>query len=40
MEIYISDSVSLMYIAMCHFKFMKNKQHCMNVIVLVHSRLD
>jgi hypothetical protein len=30
MEIYISDSILLMYIAVCHFIFMKNKQYCIN----------
>ena len=30
MEICISDFIPLMYIAMCHFKFMKNKQYCIN----------
>jgi len=29
-----------MYIAMYHFKFMQNKQYCINVIALVHWRLD
>ena len=30
MEIYISNSIPLMYFGMCYFKFTKNKQYCIN----------